>query len=280
MNRLSVALLPAGCLVALSIASPSFAQGTQDPSVVPVAPVTAPVTDVPPPTPAAGVTVVQKTDPTDPGAVVVEKDKKTEKTDTTRQLEDGGLGLEWVYLNADLGAAYTDLASLRASNWQLQDNASSGPAFGLAAGVRLVFLSLGVRVRDLALSSYNIWETDLEALFHFRIWRIDGYFGGRGGYAFLGAFSADSLRTSTGSAASNVTVHGWNVGPTLGLDFYITKLVSVGVDANVEAMFLERPPLPLPSGETVAPQYASLYNASGSSVGAGFIGMSHLGIHF
>jgi hypothetical protein len=285
MKRLFVAAVPAGCLVSLLIAPPSFAQAPADPGAAPASlppstAVTPGTTVVAPATPAPGVTLVQRTDPADTGTAVVEKDKKTEKTDTTRQLEDGGLGLEWVYLNADLGAAYTDLASLKASNWALQDNASSGPAFGLAAGVRLVFLSLGVRVRDLALSSYNIWETDLEALFHFRIWRIDGYFGGRGGYAFLGAFSADSLRTSTGSAASDVTVHGWNVGPTFGLDFYITKLISVGVDANVEAMFLERPPLPLPAGQTVAPQYASLYNASGSSVGVGFIGMSHLGVHF
>jgi hypothetical protein len=146
--------------------------------------------------------------------------------------------------------------------------------------VRLVFLSLGARVRDLQLSSYNVWETDLEALFHFRIWRIDGYFGGRGGYAFLGSFSADALRASTGNTASNVNVHGWNVGPTAGLDFYFTKLLSLGVDANAEAMFLERPPLPLPAGQTVAPQYESLYKESGSSVGAGFIAMAHLGVHF
>ena len=143
--------------------------------------------------------------------VVVEKDQK--KNDTTRELEDGGLGLEWLYLNADVGGAFTDLVSLKSSNWQLQDNSASGPAFGLGAGVRLVFLSAGFRVRDLQLSSFNLWETDLEAALHFRIWRFDLYLGARGGYAFLGSFSADSLRTSTGSAASDVTVHGWNVGP-------------------------------------------------------------------
>ncbi len=162
----------------------------------------------------------------------------------------------------------------------MQDNRASGPAFGVGAGVRLVFLSAGIRVRDLQLSSFNLWETDLEAALHFRIWRIDGYVGGRGGYAFLGSFSADSLRASTGNTASNVTVHGWNIGPTAGLDFYFSKLVSLGVDANAELLFLERPPLALPAGETVPPEYEALYQDSGSSVGASFIAMAHVGVHF
>ena len=205
---------------------------------------------------------------------------KEKETDTATDLETGGLGLEWVYLNADMGVAYTDLVSLKASNWALQDNSAAGPAFGLGAGVRLLFISVGARVRDLQLSTFNLWETDLEAAFHFRIWRVDGYFGARGGYAFLGAFSAESVRTSTGSAASDVTVHGWNVGPTVGLDFYFSKRVSVGVDANAEFLFLERPALPLKPGQTVSPAFKGLYANSGSSVGAGFVGVAHLGIHF
>jgi hypothetical protein len=203
-----------------------------------------------------------------------------EKKDTTRMLEDGGLGLEWVYLNADVGAAYTDLVSLKSSNWAIQDNSASGPAFGIGAGVRLIFLSLGLRVRDLQLSSFNLWEVDAEAALHFRIWRIDGSIGARGGYAFLGKFSADSLEQSTGSSASNVTVHGWNVGPTVDLDVYITKHISVGVDANAEALFLKRPALPLQPGQTIPPQYQELYADSGSSIGAGFVATAHLGVHF
>jgi hypothetical protein len=230
------------------------------PAVVVPAPVAAP--------PAAGA----------PPVVVVEKDEK--KNDTTRQLEDGGLGLEWVYLNADVGSAYTDLVSLKSSNWQLQDNSAAGPAFGIGAGVRLVILSAGIRVRDLQLSSFSLWETDLEAALHFRIWRFDLYLGGRGGYAFTGEFSADSVRTSTGSSASDVTVHGWNVGPTVGLDYYISKRFSVGVDANAEVLFLKRPPIPLQPGQTVAPAFEGLYADSGSSVGAGFVGVAHLGVHF
>jgi hypothetical protein len=272
MKRLLVTSVPLGGLVFIAGAiagAPAFAQEAPSPQVEEVSP--APTTAPPAPElapPAAGAAPV----------VIVEKDQK--KNDTTRELEDGGLGLEWVYLNADVGSAFTDLVSLKSSNWQLQDNSASGLALGVGAGVRLVFLSAGLRVRDLQLSSFSLWETDLEAALHFRIWRFDLYLGARGGYAFTGEFSADSLRTSTGSSASNVTVHGWNVGPTFGLDYYITKHVSLGVDANAEVLFLKRPPIPLQPGQTVAPEFEGLYADSGSSVGAGFVGVAHLGIHF
>ncbi len=42
----------------------------------------------------------------------------------------------------------------------------------------------------------------------------------------------------------------------------------------------EEPPLPLQPGQTVAPQFEELYADSGSSLGAGFVGTAHLGIHF
>ena len=142
------AAIPMGCLILL-LGPPALAQGTPDPQEE-MSPSQAP----------APAQVVVAPAAASPGPVaVVEKDQK--KNDTTRELEDGGLGLEWVYLNADVGTAFTDLVSLKSSNWQLQDNSASGPAFGLGAGVRLVFLSAGFRVRDLQLSSFSLWETDL-----------------------------------------------------------------------------------------------------------------------
>jgi hypothetical protein len=66
----------------------------------------------------------------------------------------------------------------------------------------------------------------------------------------------------------------------VGLDFYFSKLLSVGIDGNAEVLFLKRPPLPLQPGQTIAPQYQGLYADSGSSIGAGLVCMAHLGIHF
>lgn len=207
-------------------------------------------------------------------------------TPSSDESQDSGLGLEWVYLNADIGGAYTNLQSLSADNLALQQTSSAGPAFGLAAGVRLLFFTLGVRARDLQLSNFNLWEINGEAAFHIRIWRIDPYFGVRGGYAFVGTLGSGAATLAAGSSSSDVSVHGINVGPMFGLDVYLSSLVSLGVDANAEFLFLKRPPAPLPPGVTqadlaMAPaQEQQLYNLSGSSVGFGAVLTAHLGIHF
>ena len=94
----------------------------------------------------------------------------------SEQSQDSGLGLEWVWFNAEIGGAYVNMESLSTSNLALQKTESGGPVYGVAAGVRLLFLTLGVRVRDLQLASIgNLWELSAEAAFHTRIWRIDPY---------------------------------------------------------------------------------------------------------
>ncbi len=135
--------------------------------------------------------------------------------------DDSGLGLEWVWLNADLGGAYANMQSFSASTFALQKTESGGPMFGVGAGVRLLFFTLGVRVRDLQLSSIgSLWQLDVEAGFHTRIWRIDPYFGVRGGYDFVGSLNASSVQVAAGGSPSDVSVHGFNMGPMVGIDYY------------------------------------------------------------
>jgi hypothetical protein len=202
--------------------------------------------------------------------------------------KDSGLGLEWVYLNADIGVDYTNMNSLNSSNLQLQKTQSFGPAFGLGAGVRLLFFTAGARVRDLQLSDFSLWEVNAEAAFHIRIDHVDPYFGVRGGYAFVGTLSSDAVA----NGASNLTVHGFNAGLMFGFDYYFNHLLSVGLDGNPDFLFLQRPPvtlaqLPLPPGVTLTPQQiaafqqqSAAYQQSGSSIGFGFAGTAHFGVHF
>jgi hypothetical protein len=208
--------------------------------------------------------------------------------------EDSGLGLEWVWLNAEAGASFVDLQSFSSSSFGLVKTSSSGPSFGLGAGVRLLFFTLGVRARDLSLSDIgNLWMLNLEAAFHTRIWRIDPYFGVRGGYNFVGSLSGSSVTVATGGVPSDVSVHGFNVGPMFGIDLYLAKIISLGADVDTQFLFLQRPapPLPCPAPATQAmcqaqfnanatPQQKTLYNNSGSSVGFGFTAAAHVGLHF
>jgi|HubBroStandDraft_2_1064218.scaffolds.fasta_scaffold149043_2 hypothetical protein len=207
---------------------------------------------------------------------------------------DSGLGLEWVYITAGGGGAYTNMTSLSASNLQVQQTTSTGGSFDVGAGVRLLFVSAGVRARDLQLSAFNLWELDAEAALHMRVWHIDPYFGARGGYVTVGGLSAAETNASSGAAAStsatsNENVHGFNVGPMFGIDIYFSSLFTIGAEVNAEFLILERPPIPVPASVTAAmqatgtaltPQQQQLYNQSGSSVGFGVVGSAQLGLHF
>jgi len=203
---------------------------------------------------------------------------------TSDENQDSGLGLEWVWLNAELGASYVDMQSFSASTFGLQKTSSSGATFGVGAGVRLIFFTLGARARDLSLPSIgNLWMLNLEAAFHTRIWRFDPYLGVRGGYNFVGSLDSSSVQVASGSAPPEVSVHGWNVGPMVGLDFYPLNFLSVGADVDGQFLFLQRPPPALPYGVTVdmlPPQYQVLYKESGSSVGFGFTAAAHVGLHY
>lgn len=191
---------------------------------------------------------------------------------------------EWVYLNAEAGGSYVDMQSLSATNLGLQTTRAGGTVFGVGAGVRLLFFTIGARVRDQMLSSIgDLWEIDGEAAFHVRIWQIDPYFGARGGYTFMGSLNPQSVQVATGGSASDVAIHGFDVGPMAGLDVYFTKLVSLGVEGEAEFLFLKRPPPALPPGVSASmlpPQEQTLYENSGSSVGLGVVGTAHLGLHF
>jgi hypothetical protein len=198
--------------------------------------------------------------------------------------KDSGLGLEWVWANADIGGAYVNLQSFDSTNLALQKTEASGPAFGVAAGIRLVFLSIGVRAENLQLSSIgSLWELSLEAALHTRIGHIDPYIGVRGGYNFVGTLDSNSVQAAGGNTPPDVTIHGFDIGPTFGIDVYIVKYVSLGVDVDAQFLFLQRPKPPLPAGLTessLPAQYQQLYDNSGSSVGFGVTGTAHLGLHF
>jgi hypothetical protein len=208
--------------------------------------------------------------------------------------QDSGLGLEWIWLNAEAGVSYVDFKSFSASSLGLTNTSAGGPSFGVAAGIRLIFFTLGLRARDLSLSDIgNLWLLNMEAAFHTRFGRVDPYFGVRGGYNFVGSLSGSSVQVAMGGSPSDVSVHGWNVGPMFGMDFYPAKLISLGFDVDSQFMFLSRPKpaLPCPAPATQAqcqatfdaaatPQEKLLYDNSGSSVGFGFTAMAHLGVHF
>ena len=252
-------------------------------AVILVAPATARAQELQPPPP------MQQQQPAPPGYETAPPNSAPE-TVNDQESEDSGLGLEWVYLNADAGFGYANLESFSTTTLGMQKTASSGPAFGVGAGVRLLFLTLGVRARDLILDMGNLWELGGEAAFHIRVWHIDPYFGVRGGYNFVGSLGTDTVGAAVGNT-QGLSVHGFNVGPMAGIDIYFNHNFSIGADVDAQFLFISRPPVPVPGGLTAAqavakapPQYQAqaqmLYGSSGSSAGMQVTPTIHLGVHF
>jgi hypothetical protein len=218
--------------------------------------------------------------------------QSTEKTLDEGEKKDTGRGLEWVWLNAEAGGSYINMAQFNSTTFGVTNTKSEGGMFGLGAGIRLFIFTLGVRARLHELSAFNLWQVDGELGVHIPLGHFDPYISLHAGYSFVGTFGADAFGTpalpgGTAVASSpDVSVHGVNAGVSIGFDYYFNHFISIGIDGTADALFLQRPPAALPDGLTqsdvmmLPPQFQQLYNNSGSSVGFGLAASGHLGIHF
>jgi hypothetical protein len=210
----------------------------------------------------------------------------TAPTNADDEHRDSGLGLEWVWFDADIGGSYVGVESFNSSNLSLQNTTFGGGAASLALGARVLFFTAGVRARYLFLGDLNLWELDGDIGFHTRIDRIDPYIVVRGGYAFDGSLGSGATSAVSGQTPTGINLHGWNLGLAFGGDYYFVHYVSIGVDLNPEVLFLQRDKLALPAGYASLPPQAQqqilaspLYKESGNSIGFGFTGTVHLGLH-
>jgi hypothetical protein len=202
---------------------------------------------------------------------------------------DNGRGFELIYVNGDVGAGYMNMTSFTSSadktSFGFKTTESAGPAFQLAAGVRLVFLTLGVRARLNQLSAFSLWQLNAEVGLKSTMGNLDLFGGAHGGYDFLGSLDKASLSsdTSTQGGSGNVTVRGWNAGLDAGLDYYLVPMFSLGFVASADFLQLNRPPIStagLDPTVAAAIQANPNYSKSGQSDGFGLMGAVRLGLHF
>lgn len=212
---------------------------------------------------------------------------------------DQGLGLEWVWLNADVGFSYMDLKSADlaispagGTPITIVDTTSAGATYGFGAGIRLLFLTLGLRARNHA--AMNLWQIDGEVGLHGRVGRLDPYFAARFGYDTVGTLGQSVQVVGSRVPPPDLAVHGWNGGLALGFDYYFAHAISLGVEAAGDVVYLKRQPATPPSltpqqqaaidaDPAARAQYQKLldaYQASASSVGFGGAVTAHVGVHF
>jgi len=228
-----------------------------------------------------------------PGSSPGYQDPNTNGTPTERELdkadrEDSGRGLEFVWLNAEVGGEYLGLQTFKANN--LVDagtvkTSQTGLMYGAGLGLRLVFITLGGRFRLGHFDQWDIWTLNAELGLHIPLGSVEPYFTFGGGYASMGSFNENNLGGSLKS--QDVDIKGYDIRGGFGVDIYLSDTFSIGANLTGEMLVLTRPgvdPSKLQaSGSSSggsAQAAAEIYKADGSSVGAAVSLTGVAGLHF
>ncbi len=213
---------------------------------------------------------------------------QTEEELRKSEKEDSGRGLEFFYLNGEVGMEHLGLQTFKANHLvdaNVVKSTQTGLMYGGGLGVRLVFLTLGARFRMGNFSDWQLWTLNGEVGLHIPLGNLEPYFTLGGGYASLGSFSAGNLGSNLNKAG--VSIKGYDIRAGAGLDYYITPIFSVGANLTGEMLGLTRPgvsasKLKSSASGTGSTQQAAadVYAADGSSIGAAVSLTGVIGLHF
>lgn len=200
----------------------------------------------------------------------------TEKQLEQADQEDSGRGLEWFWLNAEIGGEHLGLQTLKANDLldpKLVKTTQTGLLYGAGVGVRILVFTAGVRFRLGSFSDWQLWTLNAEGGLRIPIGSLEPYFTVGGGYASLGSFSTDA------PASSKADVKGFNARIGAGLDYYLSNTFSVGANLTGELLFLSRGKVSAAATSTSGNE-AAVYGKDGSSIGAGTTLTAVAGLHF
>ncbi len=210
------------------------------------------------------------------------------QTSTERELaeadeEDSGRGLEFFWVNGEVGFSQVSLQSLKTEDLVPSGVKSKavGPMYGAGIGLRIVFITLGARFRISTLDVGDLWTLNGELGIRIPLGSLEPYITLGGGFASLGSFDKGNI--STNLNRDDVEITGGNVRAGFGLDWYITSVFSIGANLTGEVMFLTRPSvIDTPPTQVTNQQEAeqAALAADGSSVGTAVGLTGVIGLHF
>jgi len=200
--------------------------------------------------------------------------------------EDSGRGLEFFWLNGEIGFEHLGLQTFKANDLidaGVVDTTHTGLAFGGGLGVRLVFITLGARFRLASFDIGQLWTLNAELGLRIPLGDLEPYFTFGGGYASLGSFGGDNIGSNFNDAG--VEIRGYNIRGGFGMDYYLSDAFSIGANLTGELLGLTRPgvdPAKLSGSTSSDPNQlkSEVYGASGSSLGAAVTGTAVVGLHF
>jgi len=191
--------------------------------------------------------------------------------------EDTGRGLEFAWLNGEVGYQVAGLDALSSNelvDGTLIEQNHAGLVYGAGVGIRLFVLTLGARFRYAPLQDGRLWSLNAESSLRIPLGRLEFYVLAAAGYVTLGGFGANA---ATGVDLSQVSLSGFNARAGAGLDFYLSNTFSVGANVSSDLLFLQRRASDV--AEMVSPAEA-VYASDGSGIGATFTSTAVLGLHF
>jgi hypothetical protein len=203
--------------------------------------------------------------------------------------------VEWLWLRYSLGYKHLGLRTFSAGDDELTAGILSenlhGPAHTLAAGTKLWFLTLGATASAATLSAreqtggshgdLQLWGLGAEVSFRAPLGAAEPFLLLGGGYSTFGS-SGDLIR----GLQRGLNIDGINLSSGVGVDYYMSPLVSVRLRGTVDVLFLSREGVPV--RELAMPQRVGTLNeaearileADGSSAGLAVEIAAGAALHF
>ncbi len=193
-----------------------------------------------------------------------EIEKNLEKADE----KDSGRGLEFVWLNGEIGFQLLSLTSLSNNNLvpDRDSTFSSSLELGAGAGIRVLYFTLGARFRYAPGADYNVWSLLGEAGLHIPLGSFEPQVVLGLGYSGVTAFETGSGDLDPFGGVA-LRLGG-------GLDYYLSDSFSVGARVTGEMLFLKRP--------AARDSFCNScgYLEEGSGAGTGLLTSLLVGLHF
>ncbi|HEY8942919.1 MAG TPA: hypothetical protein VIM73_01600, partial [Polyangiaceae bacterium] len=212
----------------------------------------------------------------------------TEQELERAEREDAGRGLSFFWVNGEVGYGLLGLQTFRATDLvdsEIVESTQNGLVFGVGAGVKLIFVSLGARFRMGMFDQWQIWTLNAEGGVRIPFGRLEPYFTLGGGYAAVGSFDERRVGGAfedMGMSAEDLDVRGFNVRGGVGLDYFVGRIFSVGANLSGDVLFLTRSSVDAagPGGSGSNADAAAIYAEDGSSIGGALTLTAVAGLHF
>jgi hypothetical protein len=202
----------------------------------------------------------------------------TDATLAEADREDSGRGLEFVWLNGELGVQHLGLETFSGNDLLGADvpkRKFTSLIAGAGLGARIVFLTVGARFRYGHAKDFKHFTVGLEGAVHWPFGALEPYGGLGVGYARVLKLERIALdpQRSDSAYSSSQPIAGLDARLFGGVDYYLTNMFSVGANLSGDVLFLFR------SSDAAAPA-SSPYARSGKSIGAGVTATAVGGLHF